>query len=299
MNDPVRLEALETLDAIERHGSFAAAAAALYRVPSAVSYTVSQLESDLGIAVFDHSGHRAVLTPAGRLLLDEGRRILTASRKLGAAARRLANHWEPKLRITLDASVPPATIWPILADFTREHPEIDVRIEENVLAGSWEALLEHRVDLAIGVTDPPAHSGVRRARYTNVAFVFCVAPSHPLTQCGRTLCDDDIRAWRALVVADSARQFARRDGHLLDGQPRLTVASMASKIAAIRAGLGVGYCPRAWVDADIEAGRLAALPTRGASAPRESYLLWHRGDIGRALAWFLDRLGALDQLSGT
>ena len=103
MTGPIRLDALETIDAIDRYGSFAAAAAALYRVPSAVSYTISQLESELGVALFDRSGHRAVLTPAGRLVLDEGRRILTATRALGVAARRLGDHWEPELRVAFDA----------------------------------------------------------------------------------------------------------------------------------------------------------------------------------------------------
>ena len=58
------------LDAIDRKGSFAAAAAALYRVPSAVTYTVQKLEDDLGLPVFRREGRRSVLTPAGRVLLD-------------------------------------------------------------------------------------------------------------------------------------------------------------------------------------------------------------------------------------
>lgn len=74
VSESVRLEAL---DAIDRHGSFAAAS--LYRVPSAISYTINQLESELGTRVFNRSGHRAVLTLAGRLLLTEGRLIAPAT----------------------------------------------------------------------------------------------------------------------------------------------------------------------------------------------------------------------------
>jgi DNA-binding transcriptional LysR family regulator len=62
------LDALEVLDAIARKGSFAGAAEALHRVPSAITYTAQKLEEDLGVSLFDRSGHRAVLTEAGKEL---------------------------------------------------------------------------------------------------------------------------------------------------------------------------------------------------------------------------------------
>ena len=52
MKHTVTLEALEILDAIDRKGSFAAAANALYRVPSAITYNVQKLEEDLGVVLF-------------------------------------------------------------------------------------------------------------------------------------------------------------------------------------------------------------------------------------------------------
>jgi DNA-binding transcriptional LysR family regulator len=50
------LEALQVLDAIDRKGSFAAAAHELHRVPSAITYSVRQLEDGLGIEIFDRAG---------------------------------------------------------------------------------------------------------------------------------------------------------------------------------------------------------------------------------------------------
>ena len=78
-------DALETLDAIASAGSFARAAERLHRVPSALTYTVNKLESDLGVAIFDRSGKRAELTPAGRELLEQGRDLL---RQIGRASCR-------------------------------------------------------------------------------------------------------------------------------------------------------------------------------------------------------------------
>ena len=50
------LDALQLLDAIDRGGSFAAAAKELFRVPSTISYSVSKLEDDLGVQVFERAG---------------------------------------------------------------------------------------------------------------------------------------------------------------------------------------------------------------------------------------------------
>ena len=59
------LEAIELVDTIDRHGSFAAAAERLHKVPSTVSYAINKLEEQLGLAVFTRNGPRVSLTPAG------------------------------------------------------------------------------------------------------------------------------------------------------------------------------------------------------------------------------------------
>lgn len=292
MPQPIRLEALETLDAIDRHGSFAAAAAALYRVPSSISYTINQLEDELGIDVFDRSGHRATLTPAGQLLLDEGRRILSANRELGEAARRLANHWEPELRIAVNTLIAPATLWPAIAAFSEAHPAISIRLLEEVRGGAWEALMDRRADLAVGVTEPPGTAGVHRRAYRDVELVFCCSPNHSLTARDHPLTADDIREHRMIAVGDTARQFAAPPGipGLLDGQAHLTVGTMHSKIQAITHGLGVGYCPRPWVAPALACGELASPPIEAPRSPVSTWLLWRRGESGRALHWFIDDL---------
>src|SRR6185369_12740992 len=93
------LEALQVLDAIDRRGSFAAAAEELHRVPSAITYSVRQLEEGLGVELFDRRGHRAVLTQAGTALLTEGRKLLEAAADLECRVQQVAKGWESELRI--------------------------------------------------------------------------------------------------------------------------------------------------------------------------------------------------------
>lgn len=76
------LDVLVILDALEKEGSFAAASAKLYKTPSALSYTIHKLESDLNIQLLDRSGHRARFTPTGQMLLEKGREVLHTVREL-------------------------------------------------------------------------------------------------------------------------------------------------------------------------------------------------------------------------
>src|SRR5258706_15194341 len=85
------LDALAVLDAIDRRGSFAAAALELDHVPSAITYTVRRMEEDLDVLLFDRRGHRAQFTPAGRTLLAEGRALLTAAGEIERRGQRGAN----------------------------------------------------------------------------------------------------------------------------------------------------------------------------------------------------------------
>ena len=83
------LESLRVMDAIDRRGSFAAAADELGRVPSALSYTMQKLEEELDVVLFDRSGHRTKFTNVGRMLLERGRVLLEAADKLTTDAEAL------------------------------------------------------------------------------------------------------------------------------------------------------------------------------------------------------------------
>lgn len=83
------LEGLEIVDAIDRRGSFSAAAEVLHKVPSTISYTVAKLEDDLKVALFRRNGPRIEITEAGRELLREGRLLLQAASDLRQSVPRV------------------------------------------------------------------------------------------------------------------------------------------------------------------------------------------------------------------
>ncbi len=286
------LDALATLDAIARKGSFAAAAEELHRVPSAVTYVVQKLEQDLGLLIFDRSGHRAKLTPEGTELLREGRHLLRAAGEIEERMQRLARGWESELAITVDEIIPIERLFPLVEAFYRLNPGTRLRLSEEVLAGTWEALHAGRAELVIGVSgDAPAEGGCSMLSLGNVRFVFAVAPSHPLAHLSEPLAPGDILAHRAVLAADSARHLPPRTTGLLAGQDRLTVPSVRAKLAAQIAGLGVGYLPTHIADPEIAAGRLVARAVAEPKPSTELFAAWHGRQMGKALEWFIEQLG--------
>lgn len=80
---------LEVVDAVARNGSFSAAAQELHRVPSAVSYTVRQLEEWLAVPLFERRHRDVELTPAGAWFLKEGRSVIKKCRSRDNNASKL------------------------------------------------------------------------------------------------------------------------------------------------------------------------------------------------------------------
>ena len=285
------LDALQAMDAIERLGSFAAAAAELHRVPSALTYTVQKLEQDLDVVLFDRSGHRARLTPAGQELMQEGRHLLRAAGELECRVKRIATGWETELRIALDIMIPAVQLFPLIAAFYAEQSGTRIRLAHEVLAGTWDALVSGRAELALGVSgEVPAGGGyaIRILGYKD--FVFAVAPTHPLAGLPEPLKHEQILAHRAVAIGDSSRSLPPRSVGLLTGQDVLTVPDLESKVAAQVAGLGCGYLPAHAAAPLIKAKRLVAKEVEEIKPAGNLYYAWRSREKGKALRWFLKRL---------
>lgn len=289
------LEALAVLDAIDRRGSFAQAADELHRVPSALTYTVQKLEDDLGVKVYDRSGHRAKLTPAGAELLKEGRHLLRIATDLESRVKRVATGWETELVIAVDAIVSIAALYPIVSRFYRNDCGTRLRLLSETLGGTWDALAAGRADLVVGATgDAPVGGGFASQAMGTMRFVFVVAPGHPLAALPEPLAASDILAHRAVAVADSARNLPPRTTGLLSGQDVLTVPTMQAKLEAHRMGLGVGFLPEPLARVEAEAGRLLIRDVSEAKAELTLLLAWRSANRGRALAWWIDAVRTLD-----
>ena len=286
------LEALRVMDAIDRRGSFAAAADELGRVPSALSYTMQKLEEELAVVLFARSGHRTKFTNVGRMLLDRGRVLLEAADKLTTDAEALARGWETHLTIVSEALSPPSKLFP-LVDKLALKANTQVSIFTEVLAGAWERLEQGRADIVIA---PDMHfrasSEINTRKLYKVTSMYVAAPDHPIHLEPEPLAEATRVKYRGIAVADTARERPVLTVQLLDKQQRLTVSTIEDKRLALLAGLGVATMPYPMVEKDIEEGRLRVV---GPEYSREVDIImaWRRDSMGEAKAWFLREIPRL------
>ena len=296
----ISLDALQILDAIDRRGSFSAAGAELFRVPSTISYTVSKLEQDLGVQVFERLGPKVKLTLAGEELLKEGRYLLKAAEDLEHRVRRVASGWETELAIDLELLFKPIALKDDIEDFYKVADRTRLRFGQDGLAGTWEALQDRRTDLLVGaVGHSPAGGGYSSIPMGTIPFVFAVAPTHPLAKIDTPLGKAELLGHRAIVVSDSARKVPTRTVGLLFGQDTLTVHDMHAKYELQLAGVGFGHLPEPYARSALASGKLIQKETVEQVPSDTLYLAWRNGDEGAALKWWIDRLsrpGTLDRL---
>lgn len=302
MSLKLSIEALEVIDAIARKGSFAAAAESLFRVPSALTYTVRKLEDDLGVKLFDRSGHRASLTEAGAELLKEGRYLLEAAQVLECRVRRLATGIENDISIAFSDLFNTQPIFDILEDFYAQQFGTRVKLIREVFGGSWDALIAGRADISIGAPgEAPPGGGFATYPLGYVEFVFAVAPDHPLATMPEPLSQEDIVRYRSIAAADSSRNLPPRTSGILTGQDVLTVPDIQAKLEAQMAGLGVGYMPINMATQAAQKGELVIKQVMESKKVAPIFLAWpsHRkADMGKSQQWLLKRFEklTLDQL---
>ncbi|WP_119153056.1 LysR family transcriptional regulator [Caldimonas tepidiphila] len=298
-------DALTMMDAIARTGSFAAAAREIGKVPSALTYSVRQLEEALDVLLFDRRSRQARLTAAGEELLHEGRRLLQEIDAVANRVQRVATGWETQLTIAVDNAMAMGPLLELVEAFyatpsslpapggSRKAlgPPTRLKLRNEVLSGTWEALLSGQADLAIGTSGEAAPS-VRSELLGELPFVFVVAPHHPLAAAPEPLSPTEIAAHRIIAVADTARELAPLTIGVLPGQDVLTMPTLSAKLEAQLRGLGCGSLPEPLVRRHVQAGRLVVKATEAVRPPIRVHYAWRQaaGRPGLALAWWLDQL---------
>lgn len=292
--DVLTPDALAMLQAIESAGSFAAAARELGVVPSALTYRVRQIEDALDVLLYDRSSRQARLTAAGTELLREGGRLLSEIDAVANRVQRVATGWESQLTLAVDSIIAKSTVMELCESFFTLGAPTRLKLRDEALAGTLEALTSGQADLAIGgVLDPTTSAGIQGKPLGSVSFIYAVAPHHPLANAPEPLTDELLLQHRAVAVADSAQRGNSLTYGLLAGQDVFTVANMPAKLDAQLRGLGGGFLPECMARSYVEAGHLVVKKTeRPARVVRVSYA-WRGGNArsqGRALQWWLKQL---------
>jgi DNA-binding transcriptional LysR family regulator len=270
MTPRISLEQWQALVAVVDAGGYAQAAERLHKSQSSVTYLVQKLESLLDVKAFEIKGRKAALTQTGVLLYRRAKVLLEEAAGLEKVAKSASAGWEAEIRIAAEIIFP---AWLLLRCFDKlnvESPHTRIEYIESVIAGTNEALLAGRVDLAITAQIPQGFTG---ALLMPLRMILVAHPEHPLHKLGRPLTMRDLRAHRQLVVRETDAQRASKT--MVEAAQRWTVSHMSTAIFAASMGFGYGWYPEERIRGELQAGTLKPLPLReGAERIGQLYLVY-------------------------
>lgn len=281
------LDQLETLVTVVECGSFSAASRRLGRAQSAVSTAIANLEIDLGVTIFDRSGHKPALTPQGESIVQEARNAIEACDRLGKLAGRLAEGVESRVTLAADDLIPEDVATAVLGHFGNHWPDVELEVLMGALGDVGEMVSTGRADLgyvvplhALPVTAPARLVG-------NVRFLPVAAPSHPLAGRGE-LTKEEVSRHRQIIV--SSRSGERVLDERVALRPWWCDGNSAIQ-TLVRNGTGWAFLPEHAVREDLEDRRLVPLDFIFHPKPHSvpAYVMWTTArHLGPAARWLCD-----------
>lgn len=285
------LDQIRVFLAVVDERSFNGAARRLGRAISVVSYAITSMEAQLGVALFDREGsRRPVLTEAGKALLANARAVADDVDALVAGVRSYNQGLEPELTLAVDVMYPTSDVAGILREFEQVFPTVELRLHVEALGAIAALVLDGRANLGIGgpvIVEDPA---LERMAIGEVELVPVAAPSHALARM-EPITPGASRKYRQLVLTDRSPLTQGRDFSVISART-WRLADLGAKHALLLEGIGWGNMPRHVIANDLADGRLIRLSIP--EAPGMTYgfnALWRKDcPPGPARTWMLQAI---------
>ena len=241
----VTLQQLRYFLAVVRHGSFTRAAEEEGVAQPSLSQQIQRLEHSLGAPLFERSGRTIRLTPCGQQLLPYARQVLEQLEDAQYAVRRLIEHPCGPLHVGSIPTVTPYWLAPLVPEFQRVYPQVELRLHEDITAHLLNSLLDGHLQMAI-VSLPIRNPDLICAELFREPIFVALPEDHPL---GRqpVVPVAELRAERLLVLHEGhcfrentltvCRRFRFQPPVVFEGDHLGTLLSL------VAAGYGVSMVP--------------------------------------------------------
>ena len=254
-----RLEAMSIVLAAVEAGSLSGAARRMNTPLATVSRKVSELETHLQTKLFNRSSRKLVLTDAGHSYVAACKRILAdiyeAERSAGGEYKAPTG----ELIVTAPIGLGRLHLIPILADFFKAYPQIDVRL---VLTDRIISLLEEHVDVALRNGELP-DSNLIALRIGTVRRVVCASPAYlqarGMPRTPDELAGHDCISYEGFFGPDVWMFVRGKSSVAVQVHSRLVVGSVEAACDAARAGIGITTAFSFHVKVALDAGTLTTL----------------------------------------
>ena len=277
-----QLDAMRVFVAISEAGSFSAAARALGAPVASVSRKLAALESHLGARLLSRTTRRVALTEAGERYREACQRVLAEIDEADRGASGDAREPRGALRVTAPIAFGRLHVLPVVLEFLRAHPRVDVRL---LLADRNLEWIDEGLDVAVRIGALPDSSLVA-ARVGSVRRITCASPGY-LRERGTPARPEDLSThdcvtFDTLASAERWSFPTKRGLRSVAVRSRLCVSTAEAAIDAAAAGLGVTRVLSYQAADAIESGRLTRILERFEPTPSPVQVIHAEGRTPRA-----------------
>ena len=275
------LAAVRSLIAVRDHGTVVGAADALGFTPSAVSQQIKRLERQSGCSMLEHVGRGVILSERGRLVAEQGQRLLADMERLENLALGDGRHPSGEFRIASFYTAGRGLVAPLIERLAHSAPDLRVLLHEIDPRECLSVIDRGGADLGIvhdWETVPldfaPTLESVRL--FTDTADVLLPA-GHPLASCevvdAAELAGERWVSTHAGTMCDDwlTQMFAM---HGVRPDVRFRDSSFGTHVAMVEQGVAVALLPRLGRERLPRAVR--AVPVTNPTPHRHVYAVWRR-----------------------
>lgn len=287
------LRELECFTAVAEELSFTRAAQRLHLAQPPLSRHVRALEDRLGVVLFDRTGRKVALTPAGAVFYEETRTVMPQLARAGETTRRFASGATARLRLGFVSAVLSPELVEVLRRFRARHPAVQLLMQDLPPAEQLAALRHGTLDGGfIGLAPEERTPGIAYVPWQREVLAAFVPAGHPLA--ARRQIDLKALAGEPLVAVsgEAAPAFAaylRRVCGDAGFRPRIVLESPRAQAVAVMvaAGTGIALLPASL--SRVVGDAAAVVPIRKAPAIAHVFAR-PAGAVGEGMKAFLTEL---------
>lgn len=242
------LEQWSLLSEVVDQGSFARAAEVTHRSQSSVSYNLAILQKRLGVTLLEPQGRRAVLTPAGELLLAQVRPLLATFHSVEAWASSVREGFRTRLDLLVDTIFPRSILFSVLRRFQQIHPHTQINLSEVL-----ESHANDSSDADVMIVTRRQDLTGRGEWLMNVNFVAVAQRDHPLLQQDGPIHEELLAQYPLIRIADR-KEIAHGSGE------SWSFSTIEAAIEAVMHQVGYGWLPAERISNELTSGQLKRLP---------------------------------------
>ena len=171
----MNLRQLKIFQAVSREKSMSATAEKLHITQPAISQTISNLEEELEVKLFERLNRSLVLTNTGQILLDYSTRILNLVEEAEQTISDISNLEKGRLRIGASMTIGTYLLPPILNQFHDQYPELEIKFIIDNTEVIERMVLENEIDLGLVEGPTPNQNIIRDPFFDDHVLVICYA----------------------------------------------------------------------------------------------------------------------------